>query len=157
MIFNDLKTKDFFCQKVDYRVKIVIFAKYLFELQTVKNSKRRLQKLFLFGRKSEERCYFCQKNDSRSDFHEIPNIMKKLILTPQKDTFTICLPHDWVGRPLVCILRHPEEKGAYPEDSEFVSEVREEKIGYNASRYRVFRKPRRKRLRRKRGGRNRYL
>ena len=62
--------------------------------------------------------------------------MKKLILTPQKDTVTICLPQEWVGKPLVCVLRHPDENGAYPTESEFVSEIREESIGYQASRYR---------------------
>ena len=75
--------------------------------------------------------------------------MKKLILTPQKDTVTICLPQEWVGKPLVCVLRHPEENGTYPPESEFVSEVREESIGYLASRYRKTRKPRKKRLRKK--------
>ncbi|MCQ2285422.1 MAG: hypothetical protein MJZ76_00925 [Bacteroidales bacterium] len=30
--------------------------------------------------------------------------MKKLILTPTKDTITICLPEDWVGRSISCIL-----------------------------------------------------
>ena len=83
--------------------------------------------------------------------------MKKLILTPQKDTMTICLPHDWVGKPLVCILSHPYEKGAYPMDSEYVSEIREEAIGYQDFRYRQKRKSRRKRLRRKRGGTNKLL
>ncbi len=83
--------------------------------------------------------------------------MKKLILTPQKDTFTICLPHDWVGRPLVCILRHPEEKNAYPGDSEFVSAVRETTVGYHASQYRKHRKARKKRLRRKCESKNKLL
>ena len=80
--------------------------------------------------------------------------MKKLILTPQKDTFTICLPQDWVGKPLVCVLRHPDEKGAYPMESEYVSEVREESIGYQASRFRQKRRPRKKRLRKNRGDKN---
>jgi len=84
--------------------------------------------------------------------------MKKLFLTPQKDTFTICLPPEWVGKPLVCILRHPEEKAAYPENSEFVSELREESFIYNAERYRQKRRrPCKKRLRRKRGGKNKLL
>ena len=83
--------------------------------------------------------------------------MKKLILTPQRDTMTICLPHDWVGKPLVCVLSHPYEKYAYPIESEFVSEIREEAIGYHAALYRQKCKPRRKRLRRKRGGKNQLL
>jgi hypothetical protein len=83
--------------------------------------------------------------------------MKKLILTPQKDTLTLCLPHDWVGKPLMCILHHPNEKGAFPVDSEFVSELRDDAIGYHAHHYRMKGKPRRKRLRRTRGGVNKLL
>lgn len=84
--------------------------------------------------------------------------MKKLILTPQKDTLTICLPHDWVGKPLLCILRHPEERSAYPLESEFISSIREDRIGYNVMPFRqVRRKPRKKRLRRKRGGISQFL
>jgi hypothetical protein len=67
------------------------------------------------------------------------------------------LPQEWVGKPLMCILRHPDERSAYPFESEFVSEVREESIGYDISRFRQKRKARRKRLRRKRGGKNKYL
>ena len=83
--------------------------------------------------------------------------MKKLILTPQKDTVTICLPQEWVGKPLVCVLRHPDENGAYPTESEFVSEIREESIGYQASRYSQKRRPRKKRLRKKGGSKNKLL
>lgn len=84
--------------------------------------------------------------------------MKKLILTPQKDTLTICLPQDWVGKPLLCILRHPDEKSTYPIESEFISSVREERIGYHVMpTRRVRRKPRKKRLRRKRGGISQFL
>lgn len=83
--------------------------------------------------------------------------MKKLILTPQKDTLTLCLPQEWVGKPLMCILRHPDEKAAYPFESEFVSEVREESLEYGITRFRQKRMIRRKRLRRKRGGKNKYL
>lgn len=83
--------------------------------------------------------------------------MKKLFITPQKDTVTLCLPSEWVGKPLVCVLHHPDEKATYPIDSEFVSEVREDSFAYNALRYRQRRKPRKKRLRRKRGGKNKYL
>lgn len=83
--------------------------------------------------------------------------MKKLILTPQKDTLTICLPQDWVGKPLLCILRHPEEKSAYPFESEFISSVREDRIGYNMMPFKQVRKPRKKRLRRKRGSGSRFL
>ena len=83
--------------------------------------------------------------------------MKKLILTPQKDTLTICLPQEWVGKPLVCILRHPDEKSAYPLQSEFVSEVRESRIGYDVYRYKQKRSTRKKRLRKKKGGQNKPL
>lgn len=83
--------------------------------------------------------------------------MKKLIMTPQKDTFTICVPQEWVGKPLVCILMHPDEKDAYPLTSEYVSEVRESCFAYNATLLKQKRRPRRRRLRRKRGGRNKYL
>jgi len=30
--------------------------------------------------------------------------MKKIILLPQKDTVTICLPEQWVGIPVICKL-----------------------------------------------------
>ena len=83
--------------------------------------------------------------------------MKKLILTPQKDTVTLCLPQEWVGKPLVCVLRHPEEKNAYPTESEFVAEVREDRIGYQVSRYRQVRRPRKKRLRKKKESKNQLL
>jgi hypothetical protein len=83
--------------------------------------------------------------------------MKKLILTPQKDTVTICLPEDWVGKPLICILQQPQESNAYPTGLEYVSELREDTIGYHAQRYRMKGKQRSKRLRRKRGGVNRLL
>lgn len=74
--------------------------------------------------------------------------MKKLILFPQKDTVTICLPPDWVGKPLECILRHPEEKTAYPANYEIVSEVREETITNQVYKYKDRRK-RKKRLRKR--------
>ena len=81
-----------------------------------------------------------------------------MIITPQKDTVTLCLPPEWVGRPMMCILQHPDEKSAYPSDSEYVSEVREDNILYNAELFRQKRRrPRKKRLRRKRGGKNQYL
>ena len=34
--------------------------------------------------------------------------MKKLLLLPKTDTVTICLPMDWVGRPIICILKTHE-------------------------------------------------
>ncbi len=83
--------------------------------------------------------------------------MKKLILTPQKDTVTLCLPPEWVGKPIVCVLRRPEEKSTYPTESEFVSEVREDHIGYQVTRYRQVRRPRKKRLRKKREDNNKIL
>ncbi len=35
--------------------------------------------------------------------------MKKLILRPTKDSITICLPEDWVGKPISCILQREDE------------------------------------------------
>lgn len=35
--------------------------------------------------------------------------MKKLILKPSKDTITICLPEDWVGKFISCILQKEDE------------------------------------------------
>ena len=75
--------------------------------------------------------------------------MKKLFITPQKDTVTLCLPLEWVGKPLVCVLSHPDERTEYPCETEFVSEVREASIGYNEFVYKKKRRPRTKRLRRK--------
>ncbi len=46
------------------------------------------------------------------------NAMKKLILLPKTDTVTICLPIDWVGRPIICILKTQD----YPVHSEDVQE-----------------------------------
>jgi len=83
--------------------------------------------------------------------------MKKLFITPQKDTVTLCLPPEWVGKPMVCVLSHPDERDEYPFDTEFVAEVREESIGYNEMIYKKRRRPRKKRLRRKRGGKNKLL
>ena len=58
--------------------------------------------------------------------------MKKLILNPSKDTVTICLPSEWVGKPLVCILKGLEEENA----TSVVSYVSEDSIFYRAMRYR---------------------
>ncbi|MCQ2272857.1 MAG: hypothetical protein MJZ72_08775 [Bacteroidales bacterium] len=35
--------------------------------------------------------------------------MKKLVLIPSTDTITICLPHDWVGKTIVCTMHNAEE------------------------------------------------
>ncbi len=58
--------------------------------------------------------------------------MKKIILNPSKDTVTICLPTEWVGKPLVCILKGLEEENA----EGVVSYVSEDSIFYRAKRYR---------------------
>ena len=98
------------------------------------------------------------KTGPRQDYNQIHDRMKKLIFTPQKDTVTLCLPQEWVGRPLLCILEQPEEKDAFPNDSEYVSELREDRLLYNAELFKPRRRrPRKKRLRRKRGGKNKYL
>lgn len=72
--------------------------------------------------------------------------MKKMILTPKKDTITFCLPDDWVGKPMVCILKSPYE---CDEDEDVVSYVSEDAMCYSVGR---FRKPKvRRKLRKKRG------
>lgn len=57
--------------------------------------------------------------------------MKKLTMTPQKDTITICLPPDWVGKPLICILKEPYEQ----EEAEMVTEVSESAACYRSKRF----------------------
>lgn len=37
-----------------------------------------------------------------------------MILNPKKDTVTICLPPDWVGQSVVCILKKNEYKPTIP-------------------------------------------
>lgn len=56
--------------------------------------------------------------------------MKKMIITPKKDSITICLPPDWVGKPLVCMLETP-----YEQNEEMVSQVNEDAVGYGAERF----------------------
>ena len=58
--------------------------------------------------------------------------MKKMILTPKKDTITICLPPEWVGKPLVCVLEAPYETTG----EEVVSQVSEDALCYYANKYR---------------------
>lgn len=76
--------------------------------------------------------------------------MKKMILTPKKDTVTFCLPSDWVGKPLICILKSPYEK---EEEENVVSYVSEAAICYSANRFRNSKFHRR--MRRKGGWRRR--
>ncbi len=74
--------------------------------------------------------------------------MKKMILTPKKDTITICLPPEWVGKPLVCILKAPYDM----EEEEVVSQVSEAAACYSVRRFRrpkAQRRPRYKHLRRR--------
>lgn len=56
-----------------------------------------------------------------------------MILTPKKDTVTLCLPPDWVGKPIVCILKFPYEK---EEEDAMVSYVSEDAMCYSANRFR---------------------
>lgn len=49
--------------------------------------------------------------------------MKKLLLTPTKDSITICLPSEWVGKPISCILQREAE--------EFAGEAHEAESPYN--------------------------
>lgn len=55
-----------------------------------------------------------------------------MILTPKKDTVTLCLPTEWVGKPIVCILKAPYET----DKSEVVSYVSEAAMCYRSSRFR---------------------
>ncbi|MEG1555251.1 MAG: hypothetical protein RR356_00810 [Bacteroidales bacterium] len=56
--------------------------------------------------------------------------MKKLILTPKTDSITICLPPDWVGKTITCILKEEDES------IEIVTEVSDRAIEYHTHRYR---------------------
>lgn len=135
-----------------------IFAMYLIDYKYVKKRNCHNQKDSRFRRKGGESYHFVMKSGTRADFNQIHDRMKKLIITPQKDTVTLCLPQEWVGKPLLCILEHPDEKDTFPNDSEYVSEMREDRLLYNAELFRRRRRrPRKKRLRRKRGGKNQYL
>lgn len=51
-----------------------------------------------------------------------------MILTPQKDTVTICLPPDWVGQTVVCILKKNEYEQAIPT----LPELHDVTTSYNA-------------------------
>jgi len=62
--------------------------------------------------------------------------MKKMILNPKRDTITLCLPTDWVGKPIVCILKSPYEL----EEEEMVSKVSEAALCYHV-RKRTYKKP----------------
>lgn len=53
--------------------------------------------------------------------------MKKLKLLPKTDTITICLPEDWVGRPVTCVLSVHQQK-VFTAD-----EVQEEAIRYRVN------------------------
>ncbi len=57
-------------------------------------------------------------------------MLKKLILNPQRDTITICLPPEWVGKPLTCIL-----KSSYDMQGDIVSQVSEDSIQYQRVRF----------------------
>lgn len=55
---------------------------------------------------------------------------KKLILNPKRDTITICIPPEWVGKPLTCVLKSAE----YIQE-EMYAEVSEDAIRYQRLRY----------------------
>lgn len=63
--------------------------------------------------------------------------MKKMILNPKRDTITLCLPTDWVGKPIVCILKSPYEL----EEEEMVSKVSEAALCYHVRKRRKYKKP----------------
>lgn len=97
------------------------------------------EKQLIFAELQKNRC-------QKRIISQIEKIMKKLILNPIKDTVTLCLPEDWVGRTIICLLKDPSE-----EEMEMVGYASEGAIFYQAERYRHLakRKPRKKRLRRK--------
>ena len=64
-------------------------------------------------------------------------MLKKLILNPQRDTITICIPAEWVGQPLTCIL-----KTANYVQEEIYAEVSEDAICYQRIKYRHRRRTR---------------
>mgnify|MGYP006988834801 CR=1 FL=1 len=72
--------------------------------------------------------------------------MKKIIISPMKDTVTLCLPQNWIGRTVICTLREPGDEAV-----EVMGMASEDSIFYQAERYRKLanRRPRRKRLRRR--------
>ncbi|MCR4680668.1 MAG: hypothetical protein K5636_03540 [Bacteroidales bacterium] len=72
--------------------------------------------------------------------------MKKLILSPKKDTVILCLPSDWVGKTIICLLKEPFEA-----EIEMVGQASEDAIFYRADKYRKIakRQPRKQRLRKR--------
>mgnify|MGYP007040123544 FL=1 len=44
--------------------------------------------------------------------------MKKLILRPTKDSIIICLPADWVGKPISCVLQREDNATVIDEFNE---------------------------------------
>ena len=84
----------------------------------------------------------CQKINVK----QTAKIMKKLILNPTRDTVTLCLPKDWVGKPVICYLKDSAE-----EETEMIGIASEDAIFYQAAHYRRLakRRPRKKRLRRR--------
>ncbi len=87
---------------------------------------------------------FPKKACQKSYGQENAEIMKKLILNPTKDTIVLCLPETWVGKPVICFLREPDN-----ESTEMVGMASEDAIFYQAAHFRKLakRRPRRKRLR----------
>lgn len=69
---------------------------------------------------------------------------KKLILNPTKDTITICIPTEWVGKPLTCIL-----KSAEYDIEDMYTMVSEDAIRYQRLRYSHRRRRTRSRRRRR--------
>lgn len=55
--------------------------------------------------------------------------MKKLIMTPKTDTITICIPPDWVGKVIYCILKDEQEY-------DVVTHVSDQSMDYFAKLYR---------------------
>lgn len=67
--------------------------------------------------------------------------MKKLILNPKSDSVTLCLPPEWVGKSIICILKESQKE-------EMVTEVSEGSIQYQANRFKKHKKVSRERKKR---------
>ena len=55
--------------------------------------------------------------------------MKRMILSPKRDTVTICIPPEWVGQSVVCILKESEKDPAIPT----LLELHDVECSYNAN------------------------
>ena len=54
--------------------------------------------------------------------------MKKIILLPQKDTVTLCLPKEWVGIPVICKLTPLDSHKMHTDEYPF--EIEKNRVDY---------------------------